>query len=92
MVDPHRELDVVRDAGHGGVHDVGGIEQERRERRRRRHDRVTQPPGDRETRAVAAALRQRLTAGREHNGRCQHIAAIRDDAEPGRCPTIRSGV
>src|SRR5436853_528476 len=37
---------------------------------------------DRESRAVASGLRQRLAAGREDDGRRVHIAAIGADAEP----------
>ena len=56
-------------------------EHQRRERWRGRHDRVAEALSHRESGAVAAALRQRLAAGREHDRRGAQLALIRDDPE-----------
>ena len=61
---------------------VRGVEDERRERRRGRHDRVAEHRGQSESRSVAAAFRQGLSAGREHDGARLDLAVIGRDAKP----------
>ena len=63
------------------MHAVGRIEEQRGERRCGRYDRVTQAPGHREARAVAAAFWQRLSAGGEDDGGGVKAAAVGHDAK-----------
>ena len=62
-VHPDGQLGILRHARQRTMNGVLIVEHERRERRGRRHDRVAEPPGDRESGAIASRLGQRLPAG-----------------------------
>src|SRR5437763_7795696 len=80
-VDPGGELDVVRHAGQLAVHRIVVCEQQWRERRRRRDDRVAEATRDLEPAAVAAGLGQRLAAGGENDRPGAQVAARRRDGK-----------